>query len=321
MEKPPFEISPKVLNLSTKIHETLGELKDFMIPKPSLKLRRENKIKTIHHSLAIEGNTLTEEQITALVNNKRVIGPQKQIIEVQNALQVYDRLGSLNPLKEADLLKAHKLLTKGLVSQAGVYRTTQVGVFKGSKVSHVAPPAKNIPRLMMNLFSFLKDKTTPWLIKACVFHYELEFIHPFEDGNGRMGRLWQQLLLMKQSPIFEFVSVESLIHKEQKAYYSALEKSDKAGDATSFIEFSLELIYKALCDFKETYRPPKSSSQDRVLYALEKFKENAFTRKEYMTLHPSISTSTASRDLAAAVKKKMITLSGDKAKAKYRKAL
>lgn len=319
MVRPPFQITSKVLTLHSQIHELMGELKGFALGRPSVKLRKENKIQTVHHSLAIEGNELTEEQVTAILENKRVLGPQKQILEVQNALKVYDSLNSFKPIHEKDLLKAHKLLMKGLVKSAGQYRRGQVGVFKGTKVSHVAPPAAQVPRLISALFEFLKkDKETSFLIKACVFHYELEFIHPFEDGNGRMGRLWQQMLLIKYSPIFEFISAESIIHERQAEYYRVLEKSDKAGDSTAFLEFSLEVILCALKAFKGSQRLPKQTGQDRIGVALEKFGNKLFGRKEYLALFPEISTATASRDLASAVKEKQITMIGEKARTVYK---
>lgn len=321
MTQPPFKVTPPVLNYVSEIHELLGELKAFSVGKQPVKLRRENKIQTVHHSLAIEGNALTEEQITAILEKKRVLGPARQILEVQNALEVYDSLASFKPLQEKHLLKAHKTLMQGLVKNAGKYRTGQVGILKGTKVSHVAPPAKQVPKLMGQLFDFLKDdKKTPWLIKACVFHYELEFIHPFEDGNGRMGRLWQQVLLMQHSPIFELLSAETIIHKKQAQYYSVLEKSDRAGDSTLFLEFSLEVILAALKELKDTQRPIRPTSLDRVNFALDHFKSSSFSRKSYIQLFPDISTATASRDLALAVKEKLVIISGDKAQATYKKS-
>jgi len=320
MYKPPFSISPQILNLHSQILELIGELKTQTLIKPPLKLRKENKIKTIHHSLAIEGNSLTEEQVTALLEKKRILGPKNQILEVLNALSVYDLFSEFNASKEKDLLKAHGLLLKGLAKEAGKYRSTAVGIFKGKKVSHVAPPAKQVPKLMSDLFSFLsKEKDTPWLIKACVFHYELEFIHPFEDGNGRMGRLWQQLLLTKQSPIFEFISVEGLIHKRQKQYYKILELCDTKGDSTAFIEFSLEVILESLQAFQKELPGTKLTSSDRLAYALEYFGHKNFTRKDYLQLHKGLSTATASRDLAMAVKDGLLTKTGDKALAQYRR--
>ena len=320
MYKPPFHITSKVLSDISEIQEILGELKSYTLIKPSVKLRKENKIKTIHHSLAIEGNTLTPEQITALLEKKRVLGPKNQILEVTNALELYDRMGEFNPLKERDLLKAHGILLRGLKKNAGKYRSGNVGVFKGTKVSHVAPPAKQVSLLMADLFTFIaKDKETHGLIKACVFHYELEFIHPFEDGNGRMGRLWQQLLLMKHSPLFEFIAVETLIHEKQNKYYKILEQCDLDGDSTAFIEFSLELILKSLKDFLTTFRPSKPKKSDRIKFALEHFGDSEFSRQEYLQLHKGLSTATASRDLAQAVAEKSLKKSGEQALTTYKR--
>lgn len=322
MSHPPFQITPKVLSLLTEIHELIGEMKSFSVGKPSVKLRKENKIQTVQHSLAIEGNELTEDQITAILENKRVLGPKKHILEVQNALKVYDSLTTFKPTREKHLLKAHKLLMQDLVKNAGQYRSGQVGIFKGTKVSHMAPPAKQVPHLMAELFKFLnEDKDLSFIIKACVFHYELEFIHPFEDGNGRMGRLWQQLLLMQQSPVFEYISTETIIHEKQEQYYKVLEKSDKAGDSTAFLEFSLEVILSTLQQFKLFHRPTKATASDRISFALEHFEKKSFSRKNYLELFPDISTATASRDLALAVKEGKLFMSGEKSRALYRGTL
>lgn len=318
MYKPPFNISPKILSHIGEIQEILGELKQFQLPKTAVKLRRENKIKTVHHSLAIEGNNLSEKQITALIEKKRVIGPKKQIQEVLNALNLYDQIETLDPLKEKELLKAHGTLMKDLVLSAGKYRHTGVGIIKGNMVGHVAPQAKMVPKLMKDLFDFLQAKNdVPFLIKACVFHYELEFIHPFEDGNGRIGRLWQQALLMRQSPLFEYISVETLIHKKQQQYYKVLEQCDKKGDSTLFVEFSLELILKALKLFQKNFRPSRPTNADRIALALEHFGKQKFSRKDYMIFHKAISTATASRDLVKAVVEKRLKKVGDKALAEY----
>ena len=324
MQEPPFSINVKILGLVAKIQAIIGELQVYAVPhsttKVAIKLRKENKIRTIRSSLAIEGNNLTEDQITAILENKRVIGPPNQILEVKNALSVYDSISQYNPLKEKDFLVAHQELLKNLIKQSGKYRSTQVGVFKGTKVSHMAPPAKQVPLLMQELFKFLnKDRETPWLIKACVFHYELEFIHPFEDGNGRMGRFWQQLLLIKQSPIFEHLSTETLIYKRQKDYYKVMEKCDRAGDSTQFIVYSLEIILSCLEDFRQKFRPTKAKVSDRIQLALEYFGTKTFSRKEYLAINKGISTATASRDLANGVKNNLISKNGDKTKAVYRK--
>lgn len=301
-----------------QVEGLLGELKAFKVQKPQIKLRKENKIRTVHHSLAIEGNTLSSEQVTAILENKRVVGPKKQIIEVQNALKLYDKLDQLSALSEKDFLKAHKLLMSDLVLTSGMYRSKNVGVYKGTKVSHVAPQAKQASQLMKQLFSFLKTDENSFLIKACVFHYELEFIHPFEDGNGRMGRLWQQLILMKYNPIFEFVSVESLIHQKQSQYYRILEKCDKAGDSTLFIEFSMDLFLQALREYSNTQMFARPTIEDRIQAAILFFGEKYFTRKDYLKFHTGLSTATASRDLKQAVEQGRLVIEGDKALARYR---
>ena len=320
MQKPPFQFNSKILSLVANIQELSGQLKAYQATKPSLKLRKENKIRSVCSSLAIEGNPFDEDQISAILENKRVVGPKAQIKEVQNALQVYDSIEKYNPLNEKHLLRAHKDLMSDLIEKPGQYRLRQVGVFKGTKVSHVAPPAKQVPALMTNLFNFLKtDDETPWLIKACVFHYELEFIHPFEDGNGRIGRFWQQLLLMKQSFVFEYISTETLIHERQSDYYKILEKCDRAGDSTLFIEFSLENILICLTQFHKSYHPTRVKVSDRLSLAIEHFGRKIFSRKDYLDFNKGISTATASRDLALGVKNKRLVLSGDKKTALYAK--
>ena len=317
--KPPYQLTSKIFEISLEIQHILGELKSVEISKPSLHLRRENKIRTVYHSLAIEGNSLTIEQITAILENKRVVGKKNEIIELQNALSVYDDLMKYNPSKENDIKKAHAILMKNLVTPSGEYRNKNVGILKGTKVSHVAPQPKMLPTLMKNLFSYLNNEgEKSFLIKACVFHYELEFIHPFEDGNGRIGRLWQQLLLMKHSEIFEFISVESLIHKNQKKYYDVLEKCDKSADSTLFIEFSLSLVLQSLKEFQTQYRPDRILSSDRISQAAVFFKNKEFSRQNYLKLFTEISTATASRDLAQAVQNKAFIMIGDKRSAKYK---
>ena len=316
---PPFELTPRILSITLEIQNALGELKAATLAKSTLKLRKENRIRTIHHSLAIEGNSLSTEQITAILENKRVLGPKKQIQEVSNAILLYDGLERLNPLSENDFLKAHSILLQRLVENPGAYRSKSVGILKGTQVGHIAPPAHRVPLLMHDLFQFLKGHSElPLLIKACVFHYELEFIHPFMDGNGRMGRLWQQLILMKHSPIFGSLAIESLVHREQKIYYKVLEKADRDGHSTAFIEFSLELIREALLDFQREFRPRKVTQADRMEAAREKFKRSQFTRKDYLELHKIISTATASRDLATAVIEGLLVMTGEKALSRYR---
>lgn len=316
---PPFKVTSKILALSEQINLKLGQLSRATLVRPDLKLRKSNQIRTVHASLAIEGNTLTIQQITDFLNNKKIVGPKKDILEVKNAIHLYDRISDLDPNKEKDFLKAHQILMIDLIDKPGRYRSSQVGIFKKNQVSKIAPSFKLVPHLMSNLFQFIKNnKDYSFLLKACIFHYEMELIHPFADGNGRMGRLWQQLLLMKLSPVFQYVSVENLIHKTQKEYYKSLETSDKAGESTVFIEYSLVHIDLALTEFlkENVYRPVLGS--DRIQMAVEHFNNKSFKRSEYIQFHKTISSATASRDLAEAVKKKIFILSGDKAKALYR---
>lgn len=316
--KPPYEITPQILKYITSISEKIGEVNAKYLIKANPTLRKQNQIKTIHSSLRIEGNTLTEEQITAVVENKRVIGPEKDIIEVLNALEVYKNLKNFNPNKEKDFLSAHQLLLKNLIEKPGKYRNQGVGIIQGSKVAHVAPPFENVPFLMKDLFEYLKDTSEITLIKSCVFHYEMEFIHPFLDGNGRMGRLWQTLILMQDYPVFEFLPFETLIYKNQKDYYKALSQADKEGKSTKFTEYMLKIIEGSLSELLET-SIQKLTSLDRIQLFVQNNNDNKFTRKEYINFFKNISTATASRDLKYAVEKKILEKSGDKKTTSYRK--
>ena len=190
--KPPYSITPAIIELISSISEKLGAINATHLQQPKTALRRSNTIKTIQASLAIEGNTLSVEQITAMLDNKRVLAPKKDIIEVQNAIMVYEALDKLKVNSISSFLNAHKTLMQGLVSNPGEFRTSNVGIVKGSKLAHLAPSANRVKALMNDLFAYIKLDKDPILIKSCVFHYELEFIHPFDDGNGRMGRLCKQ---------------------------------------------------------------------------------------------------------------------------------
>lgn len=246
MYQPPFEITSKIIELISKISEKIGEINSLQNSSHQIKLRKENRIKTIHSSLAIENNSLSLEQITAIIDGKRVLGNPNEIKEVKNSIQAYDLLLSLNPYNEKDLLKAHKLMMQDLVDRNGKYRTDGVGIFDGEKVVHLAPPANRVPELMFDLFEWLKTSDVHPLIKSCVFHYEFEFIHPFQDGNGRMGRLWQTVILKDWKEVFAWLPVETLIKENQKEYYNALGVSDSAADSTKFIEFMLTLILNTI---------------------------------------------------------------------------
>jgi Fic family protein len=315
--KPPYEITAEILKYITSISEKIGEVNAKYLIKTNPTLRKQNQIKTIHSSLSIEGNTLTEEQITAILENKRVVGPEKDILEVLNALEVYKNFNKLKPEREKDFLKAHKLLLQKLIKEPGKYRNQSVGIVKGSKVEHIAPPHENVPYLMKNLFEYLKDKNELTLIKSCVFHYEMEFIHPFLDGNGRMGRLWQTLILLQDYPIYEFLPFETLISKNQNDYYNALSLSDKEGKSTKFIEYMLKIIERSLEELLQN-STKKLTDKDRILIFLENCTSD-FTRKDYMNYFKDISSATASRDLKNAVESGLISKLGDKKTTTYKK--
>lgn len=314
--KPPYEITSKILKLIASISEKIGETTANLVDRPSPQLRKQNRIKTIHASLQIEGNTLTEDQVTAMIENKMVTGPKMDIVEVQNAIKVYDRLAVFDPAKAKSFLNAHKILMNGLIENPGKYRTGGVGIFQGAQVSHIAPPAKNVPYLMDDLFEYVKDKDELTLIKSCVFHYEMEFIHPFMDGNGRMGRLWQTVILTKEYPVFEFLPFESLISQTQQAYYDALAQSDKAGKSTVFIEYMLDVIDKSLSELL-SFNNRVLKDTDRLNYYLSLGKEE-FTRKDYMNVFKDISSATASRDLKKGVALELFQKTGDKINTVYK---
>ncbi|MFP4287832.1 MAG: Fic family protein [Bacteroidales bacterium] len=314
--KPPYDITTKILKLITSISEKIGEISANLIDKPSPQLRKQNKIKTIHSSLRIEGNILTQEQVTAIIENKRVIGPKKDVIEVLKAIKVYDSLTTFNPVSSKSFLSAHKLLMNELIEKPGKYRSQEVGIFQGANVAHIAPPSQNVPHLMADLFKYLKNEDELVLIKGCVFHYEMEFIHPFTDGNGRMGRLWQTVILMQKHPVFEFLPLETLISQTQQDYYYALSQSDKAGRSTLFIEYMLDVIDKSLNELL-SFNHRIFKDTDRLNYFVSMGKED-FTRKDYMNVFKDISSATASRDLKKGVEINLFYKTGNKNRTVYK---
>lgn len=242
----PFQITVTVLNAVAEISKILGQWSVSQEARFSPKLRRANRIRTIQASLAIENNTLSVEQVTEIVEGKRVLGLPREIQEVRNAFATYELLDTWQPSAIDDLLAAHLQLMQGLVDRPGVFRSGGVGIYREEKLVHMAPPADRVPTLMRELLAWLAETAINPLIASCVFHYEFEFIHPFEDGNGRMGRLWQTLILSQWQPIFAYLPVEAVIHAQQEAYYVALSASDKAADATPFIEFMLQALLIAM---------------------------------------------------------------------------
>ena len=246
MYTPPFTVSSEAINL---IAEISGQIERYAIrleQEDGLRLRKANRIKTIHSSLAIEGNTLTEEEVRDIIEGKNVVAPIKQIQEVKNAIATYESYPTLNPFNVKDLLKAHGMMMRALVDDAGKFRRSGVGVFSEQGLVHMAPPADRVPMLMDDLFAWLKQSKDHLLIRSCVFHYEFEFIHPFTDGNGRTGRLWQSLILGKLHPLFEHLPVENMVYANQQAYYDAIAASTNAGQSGPFIDFMLNEIFRTL---------------------------------------------------------------------------
>lgn len=246
MANPPFNVSAEAINLIAEISALLERHNIALEGELALKLRKANRIKTIHSSLAIEGNTLSEDEVRDIVNGKQVIAPIRQIQEVKNAIRVYDFYSQLNPFSEKDLLKAHSIMMKALTDDAGRYRSGGVGVFGVSGLVHMAPPPQRVPELMGDLFAWLKKSKDHLLIRSCVFHYEFEFIHPFSDGNGRTGRLWQSLILGRLNPLFEHLPVENMVFANQQEYYNAIAASTAEGQSGPFIDFMLNEILKTL---------------------------------------------------------------------------
>ena len=317
--QPLFVITERILESVSRVERVLGRYEGMHHPRPSPALRRSSRVKTIQGSLAIEGNTLTEEQITAILEGKRVVGPKAEILEVQNAAAAYDKLAQWNPFVLNDLLQAHHVLMNGLVKGAGQWRSGAVGVMKGSQVTHIAPPADRVPYLMKDLVAALRqDSKLHPLVLGSIFHYELEFIHPFEDGNGRIGRLWHTLILTRYHGLFAHVPVESIIKGRQSEYYSALEQCDQAGASTVFIEFAMDAIREALEETVALVAGKPVTAERRMELAAEHFQDRTFARQDYMKLFPSLSTATASRDLKSACEQGLARKQGDKAKAQYR---
>jgi Fic family protein len=269
--KPPYTLTAEIVNLVAEIAAAVERL-TFM-KEPNLRLRKINRIKTIQGSLAIEGNTLDTEQITAILEGKPVMGTMREIQEVKNAIETYNNFENWDPYKVNDLLEAHQMLMKGLIDEAGKFRSSGVGVFSGDKIIHLAPPAQNVRGLMNDLLHWAGSTNTHPLIASAVFHYEFEFIHPFSDGNGRMGRLWQTLLLKRWNNWLGFLPVENLIYQEQAAYYNALQAATKATDCAPFITYILERILAAMASVTPEVKPLVTPEVERLLDILIKHSE------------------------------------------------
>ena len=280
---PPFTISVEAIN---RIAEISGMVEHYAIrlaQEDGLRLRRANRIKTIHSSLAIEGNTLSEDEVRDILDGKNVVAPIKQIQEVKNAIKTYELYPSLDAFNEKDLLKAHGVMMEALVDNAGSYRRGGVGVYGEKGLVHLAPPADRVPVLMHDLFDWLKHAKDHLLIRSCVFHFEFEFIHPFIDGNGRMGRLWQSLILGKLHPLFEHLPVENMVYSNQQQYYDAIKASTSAGQAGPFIDFMLSEIHKTLLAHKG--EPLQHKLHDKLHDKLPELSEKAIAVLEAIHAH------------------------------------
>lgn len=270
MYKPSFTISNPVLSRAISIAEKLGKIETYHSLRRMPILRRNNRIRSIHSSLAIEANSLSLDEVRDVISGKIVIGPQKEIQEVKNAYQAYELIKEFNPYRIDDLLMAHRILTNLTIEDNGKYRNHAEGVFDGNKVIFVAPPADMVPQLMNDLFYWLNtDKDVPMLIKSCVFHYEMVFIHPFSDGNGRTVRLWQNVLLTQWNPIFEYIPIESMIQKHQNEYYDSIALCHKNGNSNVFIEFMLKMIDETLEEALNNIRKESKNISDQVNKLLE----------------------------------------------------
>ena len=260
---PPFHVTQEMVTLISEISELVGSITTWDSMNANPQLRRDSRVKTIHASLAIENNSLSLEQVTSIINGRRVLGAPKEIREVKNAYEAYERLLTFDPYSVDDLLSAHRLLMADLVQENGRFRTGSVGVFAGEKMIHMAPPAEFVPGQIVDLLAWIRDDPAHMLVKSCVFHYEFEFIHPFADGNGRMGRMWQTLLLSKWRPLFAWLPVETLIRERQETYYAALREADGMGCADPVTTFLLEAIRDALKEIAD------DSSMDYSMYSAQ----------------------------------------------------
>ena len=300
-KKPPFEITTAILDEITEIAELVGQVNAVAGLTANPMLRRTNRIRTIYSSLAIEQNTLSLEQVTAVLNGKRVIAPPKDIAEVKNAYEIYEMMDSLNPYSVEDLLNAHAVMTKGLTEESGCFRSGPVGVVdKQGNILHFGTLPDYAPGLTMELLDWVKESDFHMLIKSCVFHYGLELIHPFADGNGRMGRLWHTLLLTQWKPLFAWLPVESIIHDRQDEYYAAINRSNHEGEATAFIIFMLSAIKEALMEAIQTTGAVEALTTDELRwYKVERFlkKNGTITNAEVRQMF-QVSSATANRILA-----------------------
>lgn len=297
---PPFKISAKTIQYVSDIASLLERFKIRLEQKDSLRLRKINKMKSIHGSLAIEGNSLSEDEVSSLIEGKTVIAPLKEIQEVKNAIKTYEKFSSFNPFSKKDLLKAHEIMTLGLVEHNGKFRKGGIVVAGKEGIAHIAPPADRVPFLIDDLFEWLEKSEDHILIKISVFHYEFEFIHPFEDGNGRMGRFWQSRLLAEWNQVFEFLPIENMIWENQSEYYKAIQESTDSNDSGIFVEFMLFIILKSLQEHSKN-EPIIEPIIEPINLILSLLKENPSYTKEELAEKIGKSRATVTRILSKLV--------------------
>ena len=313
----PCRITSEIVNTLAAVAENIGQLEGVNLIQPGPQLRRKNRIQTIQASLAIEGNSLTRDQVTALLDKRRVIGPPQDIKEVQNAIKAYQLLAKFKPFSMQSFLEAHAIMMQDLMANPGSLRQGPIGVIRENNIFHEAPHWEKVESMMQTLFHYLKESNDHPLIKSSRFHFQLEYIHPFIDGNGRLGRFWQTRLLMDYHPVFEFLPVEHLIGEHQQEYYRALAIGDDTGDCTAFVALIMTQIEESLKQMIEETRGVTLSAENRLEIARAAFGEKSFSRKDYQSHLKSISTATASRDLNKGVRIGLLKRFGDKRTSVY----
>ena len=304
-KQPPFTITNAMIDAVAEIAELVGKIFVSNLSN-SPTLRRTNRIRTIYGSLAIEQNTLSLEQVTAVLNGKRVLAPPKDIAEVKNAYEIYERLDELDPYSIHDLLMAHGMMMHGLIEEAGEFRSRPVGVVdQQGNILHFGTLPQYVPDLVLQLLEWTRDSDLHMLIRSCVFHYELELIHPFSDGNGRIGRLWHTLLLSRWNPIFAWLPVESIIHNHQQAYYDAINQSNNEGESTCFITFMLSVIKVSLMEALNVRDEMRDGTDNKEMTRWERIREFLLENESISNADVralcGVSAATASRILSGLV--------------------
>jgi Fic family protein len=326
--QPPFEITAKTLTLVSEISELIGKIQGTGEYQRNLHLRKVNRIRSIQSSLAIENNTLSPEQVTDIINGKRVLGSPQEIKEVQNAYKTYEKMLTFNPFAINDFLKAHELMTNDLVNEAGRFRSGNVGVFSGTQVIHLGANSQFVPSLVKDLFDWAKSTDIHPLVKSSVVHFEIEFIHPFADGNGRMGRLWQTLILSKWHELFAWIPTETLVYENQQEYYRMFGNAEKTANSTEFIEFMLNIILNTLKElpvkkitdiFPEKITDKLSKTELEFLKNIIGYLENNATIDNYRAqLLANKSADSVKKYFVSLVKLAILTAEGTNKGRKYR---